>query len=252
MAVETERARRPERVPLTWRVPEGAQPRAVEILGIDSRKTLSPISGDVRVEWLGQPVTSRAPLGVESEAATSVVPPRAYWIPAAWRAVIAKLDLHGIPYERVAEPRDADVTMYRLGDPQYATPQFEGHVRVTATATPERRRERFPAGSVRVPTNQPLGTLAVLLLEPSSPDSLFQWGFLDSILSPTEYVEEYIMEPMAERMLAEDPKRAEEFREKVESDADFRADPRARLRWFYQRTPFYDERARLYPIAREE
>ena len=101
-------------------------------------------------------------------------------------------------------------------------------------------------------TDQPLGTLAALLLEPASPDSLFQWGFFNSILSPTEYVEAYIMEPMAERMLAEDPKLAEEFRAKLESDAAFRGDARARLWWFYQRTPFYDDRARLYPVARED
>jgi hypothetical protein len=59
------------------------------------------------------------------------------------------------------------------------------------------------------------------------------------------------MEPMAERMLAEDPALAEEFRRKVESDEAFRGDSRARLQWLYQRTPFYDERARLYPVGRE-
>jgi hypothetical protein len=59
------------------------------------------------------------------------------------------------------------------------------------------------------------------------------------------------MEPMAERMLAEDPKLAEEFREKLESDPDFRGDARERLQWFYRRTPWYDERALLYPVARE-
>src|SRR6185436_9862729 len=106
-------------------------------------------------------------------------------------------------------------------------------------------------GSVRVSTDQPLGTLAALMLEPASPDSLFQWGFFNSILSPTEYVEPYIMEPMAERMLAENPKLAAEFAKKVESDDAFRADARARLQWFYERTPFYDERARLYPVGRE-
>jgi hypothetical protein len=122
---------------------------------------------------------------------------------------------------------------------------------VTAAATTEKRRELFPAGTLRIPTDQDLGTLAVLLLEPSSPDSFFQWGFFNSILSPTEYVEGYIMEPMAERMLAEDPKLAEEFRKKLEADAEFRASSRARLNWLYQKTPFYDERARLYPVGRE-
>ena len=31
----------------------------------------------------------------------------------------------------------------------------------------------------------------------------------------------------------------------------FAADPQARLQWFYQRTPFYDDHHLLYPIARE-
>lgn len=250
-ATEADRTRRMERVPLSWRVPEGA-PREVEVLGVESREVLSPISGSVRTEWLGRPVTMRAPFLEASEVATSVARPRAYWIPAAWRQIIEILDVHGIPYETIAQPREVDVTMLRLSDPEFAASQFEGHVRVTASEAAEKRRERFPAESVRVRTDQPLGTLAVLLLEPSSPDSLFQWGFLHSILSPTEYVESYIMEPMAEKMLAEDPKLAEEFRKKLESDAAFRGNPRARLQWFYVRTPYYDERALLYPIAREE
>ena len=251
-AIAKDRARKPASVPLTWRVPENAPKEEIEVLGIESRLTLSPVSGDVRREWLGRPVMQRAPFQRATEVETSVKRPRAYWVPAAWRDVIAKLDLHGIPYERIAEAREVDVTMLRLLEPKFGATQFEGHVRVTATEKPERRRERFPAGSVRVPTDNPLGSLVTLLLEPSSPDSLFQWGFFNSILSPTEYVESYIMEPMAEAMLAEDPKLAAEFRARIESDAAFRGDPRARLQWFYQRTPWYDERARLYPVGREE
>ncbi len=249
-AVAADRAARPESIPLSWRAPAG-QPPMVEILGIESRRSLSAISGGVRTEWLGKPVTMRAPNVKETEVATSVKRPVAYWIPAAWHDVIEKLDLHGISYERITAPREVDVEMDRFGAPKFETQQFEGRMRVTAPATPERRRERFPAGSVRVPTDQPLGTLAALLLEPASNDSLFQWGFFASILSPTEYVESYIMEPTAERMLAEDPKLAEEFRKKIESDEAFRGNPTARLQWLYEHTPFYDERARLYPVGRE-
>jgi hypothetical protein len=251
-ATRIARDSRDKTVPLSWRVPDNAPKQEIELLGIESRKTLSPVSGGTRVEWLGKPVTMRAPVTITSEVATSITRPAAYWLPPSWREVIERLDLHGIRYERIAAPRDVEVTMYRFGEPSFANTQFEGHVRVTAPATAERRREHFPAGTLRIPTDQPLGTLAVLLFEPSSPDSFFQWGFFHSMLQPTEYVESYIMEPMAERMLAEDPKLAEEFRKKVESDATFRGDPRARLQWLYERTPFYDERARLYPVGREE
>ena len=91
-----------------------------------------------------------------------------------------------------------------------------------------------------------------MLLEPSSPDSFFQWGFFDQVLHPTEYIEGYIIEPMAEKMLANDPKLAAEFREKLETDKAFRASPEDRLRWFYARTLFIDERWNIYPVAREE
>jgi murein tripeptide amidase MpaA len=251
-ATQSERARRAKTIPLAWSVPTGVEPEQIEVLGIESRKTLSPISGGVRTEWLGKPVTTRAPLRTATQVTASITRPAAYWVPPQWRDVIELLDVHGIRYERITAPREVDLTMYRFTDPKFGTQQFEGHVRVTADATPEKRRERFPAGSLRISTDQDLGTLAVLLLEPSSPDSLFQWGFFNSILSTTEYVEAYIMEPMAERMLAEDPKLAEEFRRKIESDAGFRGNPTARLQWFYERTPYYDERARLYPVGREE
>ena len=249
-ATAADRARRPQSEPLAWKVPAG-NTQTIDFLGVESQRSLSPISGDVRIEWLGKPARARVPFLDQTEVTASAPRAAAYWIPAAWQDVIAMLDLHGIPYERITASREVDVEMYRLDDPKYASSQFEGHVRVSATIKPERRRERFPAGSVRVSTDNALGTLTTLLLEPSSPDSLFQWGFFNSILSATEYVEAYIMEPMAERMMAEDPKLAEEFRRKVDGDAAFRASARERLQWFYERTPFYDERAGLYPVGRE-
>jgi murein tripeptide amidase MpaA len=250
-AAQEDRTRRANSVPLSWRVPDGEEAE-IEILGVESRQVLSPISGGLRTEWLGRPITAKAPLRVGSEVVTSISRPAAYWVPPVWREVIERLDLHGIRYERISSPRTIEVSMYRMSRPVYSPQQVEGHVRVTAAAAVERRQETFPPGSVRVPTDQPLGTLAVLLLEPASTDSLFQWGFFHSILSPTEYVEAYIMEPMAEKMLADDPQLAEEFRQKIAADAAFRGNARERLQWFYRRTPFYDERALLYPVGREE
>ena len=92
----------------------------------------------------------------------------------------------------------------------------------------------------------------MLLLEPASPDSFFQWGFFVDACSPTEYVEAYIMEPMAERMLGADPALKAEFERRLKEDAAFAASAEQRLAFFYRRTPFFDERHLLYPVAREE
>jgi hypothetical protein len=249
-ATSEDRARNAMQVTTTWKRSDGPAPM-IDFLGIEARPQLSGVSGDVRWEYTGRPVTLRIPYFKSTQPATFVTRPAAYWVPASWPDMIAKLDLHGIRYERIAAPREVDVEMLRLTEPKFDTQQFEGHVRVSATPVAERRRERFPAGSVRVPTDQPLGTLAVLLLEPASPDSLFQWGFLNAILSPTEYIEPYAIEPMAEKMLADDPKLAEEFRQKLASDDAFRSSATERLRWFYEKTPYFDQRARLYPVGRE-
>jgi hypothetical protein len=53
-------------------------------------------------------------------------------------------------------------------------------------------------------------------------------------------------------MMAADPKLAEEFKQKLANDDAFRASPTERLRWFYSKTPFLDERWKLYPVGREE
>jgi hypothetical protein len=110
---------------------------------------------------------------------------------------------------------------------------------------------RYPAGSWRVSSDQPLGTLAAVLLEPLSPDSFLQWGFFHSILQRTEYAEAYALEPLAEKMMAADPALAAEFRKKLTTDAVFRGSADERLRWFYSRTPYFDDRWLLYPVGRE-
>ena len=106
-------------------------------------------------------------------------------------------------------------------------------------------------GTLPEPVHQPLGVLAVLLLEPASPDSFFQWGFFLEVIQRTEYVEAYIMEPTAQAMLEADPDLEAEFRGKLLEDPEFAASPRDRLQWFYERTPYFDDRWNLYPVGRE-
>jgi len=153
--------------------------------------------------------------------------------------------------EILAAPRELVVELYRFAAPEFEEEPFEGRVRGTAGTTTARRRVTVAPGTARGPTDQPLGDLAVVLLEPASPDSFFQWGFFLACLQRTEYAEAYVIEPMARAMLEEDPALAAEFEAKLTADPDFAASRDARLDWFYRRTPFHDARERLYPVARE-
>lgn len=242
--------RHPETVPLAFRPGEG-EPERTEFKGVELHLEPSAVSGGVRVEWTGEPFTAEVIQLATDVPAATVARPAAYWIPPGWRDVIERLEIHGIRMERTTEPRELEVEMLRLTEPELDEAPFEGHVRVTATPVVERRTERFPAGSVRVPTDQPLGDLAILLLEPAAPDSFFQWGFFHSVLERTEYVEGYVMEPYAERMMEENPALREELIRALAANDELRDDPRARLQWFYEKTPYWDERWLLYPVARE-
>jgi hypothetical protein len=262
-AIEADRKANVATIPLSWEVDlKTPASETIEYKAIESRTVPSAISGGLRIEFLGNPITIKIPYW-RPHLNASVARPKAYWIPPAWSDVVQRLQLHGIQCERIGEPREVKLTMYRLEEMKFegkdvSTRQtdeqqpFEGHVQLRAKPVVEQRTEHYPAGSVRVPTNQPLGDLAAILLEPASPDSFFQWGFFDSVLQQTEYIEGYILEPMAERMMAADPKLAEEFKQKLASDDAFRASPKERLRWFYSKTPFLDERWKLYPVGREE
>ena len=223
----------------------------MDFLGVGYAVESSKATGGRKVVWSGKPVTLTLPVYRYSPS-EHVTPPKAYWVPAAWTTVIERLTAHGVRMERLDAPREVEVTLHRLSAVKLATSPFEGRVAVTATATAEKRRERYAAGSVRIPMAQPLGDLVPVLLEPGSADSFLQWGFFNEVLQPTEYVEAYIMEPMAERMLAEDPALRAEYEKRVGDDAAFAASPADRLQWIYERTPFYDPRALLYPVGREE
>lgn len=250
-ATAEDRARRPGTVPVAFTVDRDAPPATVDFAGIVSRTWPSEASGVDEVTWTGEPVTLEVPVVEPTLVAASVERPRAYWVPPAWPEVIDRLAIHGIEMERIAAPRPVDVEMYRVEDAALDAQPLEGRARVSATPVLEARSEVFPPGSVRIPTDQPLGDLAILLLEPASPDSFFQWGFFLEIMQRTEYIEGYVMAPMAEAMMTEDPALRSAFEAALEADPALAEDPRARLAWFYRQTPFFDDRWALYPVARE-
>ncbi len=250
-ASENDRSRPWPQIPLGWSRGSEPQEEPFDFLAVESILTESPISGGTRIQWTGEPQTVTVPLYRTTQEIGSVVAPVAYWVPAAWSNVIERLAAHGIEMETLEESRRISLEMYRLGEPEYSDGPYEGRLRVQATATPYVAEQLLPPGSVRIPIHQPLGVLATLLLEPASPDSFFQWGFFSQVFQRTEYAESYVLEPLAEQMLAEDPALREEFKRHLAEDEAFARDPRLRLTFFYERSPLLDSRWRLYPVGRE-
>ncbi len=249
-AIAADRASRPRTHVLTWKAAPRPLYTITDFKGVAHESYRSPASGGREVRWLGRPVTQAMPvLGQVPDKVVTL--PAAWWVPATKPDVIALLRLHGIQFQTLDRQRTLTLDMVRLVDPKTRSAD-EGHIPLAVTRfVHAARQESFPAGSVRVPSDQPLGLLAAAMLEPEGSDSLLQWNFFPEILQRTEYIEGYVIAPLAERMLAADPKLRAEFQAKLRADHKFARDPDARLQWFYARTPYYDERFLLYPIGRE-
>ncbi len=251
-AIAADRALRPAEVLTNFESdPIPHQTRAFK--GVLYETYESPASGRQEIRWLGRPDPElwQVPY-YGSRPGLRLQRPTAYWVPAYRTDVIERLRIHGLSMEALDAPRTVAVEMLRLQNPTLSARANEGHVQASvAEVTPEARDWTFARGSVRVPTDQPLGDIAVLLLEPQSNESFFAWGLFPEVLSRVEYIEGYAIAPLAEAMMATDPALKAEFEAKLAADPAFAANGDARLGWFYERTPFYDDRYRLYPVARE-
>ena len=210
----------------------------------------SAISGSKEVRWLGQAQEMEIDV-IPSQPTVTVTRPKAYWVPATATDVIASLRRHGIQLEEIKQPTTRNLELYRLPNASMQARPFEGRA-MAQSGQPviENRARLFMPGSVRVSTEQPLGELVVALLEPQSEDSYFSWGYFLEILNATEYIEGYVVEPMAAAMLQQNPSLQEAFNQALQ-DEKFAADPDARLRWFYQRSGYADPEHLLYPVAIE-
>lgn len=250
-AIEKDRALRPAKILANFA--QADTPTMRPFRGILFERYRSEASGTDEIRWLGKPDPElwRMPF-YGSKPTLTLDRPKAYWIPAHRSDLIERLRIHGVEMEALAAPRTVSVDMLRLKDPRVAPRTNEGHVPISVAAVAVERRDwTFAPGSVRVSTDQPLGDIVVLLLEPQSSESFFAWGMIPEVLNRVEYIEGYAIAPLADRMLAADPALKAEFEARLAADPAFAADPDARLGWFYERTPFHDDRHLLYPIARE-
>jgi hypothetical protein len=116
-----------------------------------------------------------------TEPTLRVPRPFAYLFPASLARVAENLRRHGIEVEELREAAEVDVETYRI-DRVTRTPLFQKHQPVTLEATLRKERRRLERGTLVVRIGQPLGSLAVYLLEPQSADGLATWNFFDDVV----------------------------------------------------------------------
>ncbi len=178
-AVTIERGRNPQPDDLVaLRTRAEALPEFAIVEGWEMRP---PAEGERRPQPTDVPRDYRVVHWGRFEAAVAVPRPFAYVLDADCpQAVLENLRQHGIEVEPFAG--EARVETYKVTEIERAEREHQGHRAVSVDVCAEIRDATFADGAHLVRTAQPLGTLAVLLLEPQSTDGLTRWGYFDAVL----------------------------------------------------------------------
>lgn len=244
-----DRAQRPVQLLTRWTPAKQPIGWVDRFKGVAFETYSSPASGRMEQRWTGRPITFRMPI-IGQDPVESVRLPKAWLVPPAYAEVIDKLRLHGIVFETLDGARTLPVDTVRLLDPKLAG-QRDGRVPIEARFEHEQGRALIPAGTVRVPSDQPLGLLAAALLEPESQDSFLAWGFFPEVLSAPAGTEDFVIAPILDALLAGNTQVRADFDRKLAAEPDFAADPDARAAWLAERLPHRDSFSHIYPVKRE-
>lgn len=240
---------RQEKFPLRWELTSDSV--MVDFLGVEYTKKRSTLSGG---NWFiyeaDKPVTYQIPWFKQNKPAYSVSLPEAYVIPVEYTDIIERLRLHGVEMTLLEEDRNMLVESYRFRDVQLASRSNEG--RQTASFSTEKIQEErnYRKGSAIIPMSQARARLIVHALEPMAPGSFVYWGFFNAVFERVEYFESYVMETMAREMLANDPSLRQGLDHALRQNPSMADNPYAILSWFYEQTPYYDQRHNIYPVGR--
>ncbi|MBT8378308.1 MAG: hypothetical protein KJN64_03670 [Ignavibacteria bacterium] len=185
----------------------------------------------------------------------SVKVPHGYFIPLEWQFLAEKMKSeHNVEFKvQNSKPNNRAqviVEKYKFFNVKFDEFSYEGRQRVNFDLEVIQDEINLEQEMIYIPTDQKSVRVIVNLLEPQSGDSYVRWGFMNQIFEQKEYYEDYVMEKVAVEMLTKDPELKKEFETKLKIDEAFRNDPRARLDFFYERSPYYDEQKNVYPILR--
>ncbi len=222
----------------------------INFLGYQAVVESSEVSGTNWIRWTNEPLNIKIPWFNKTKVTTAIEPPVAYLIPQQWINVIEVLHYHGVDIERLKQPVEVDAEVYRFSNASWYEKPYEGRHLVNYTVERYKEKRKFSIGTFVVRLNQRLAKVAIHLLEPEAPDALAAWGFFDTIFEQKEYAEAYVLEKLAREMLAENADLKKEFEAKLTTDTTFANSPQARLNFFYQRSPYWDNQMNLYPVVR--
>ncbi len=206
----------------------------------------SAVTGAPVLLWQGGRRALDLPWHRTPKVALEVPRPRGYLVAPGWPEIEARLRAHGLRVLKLTHAAEVEAETIRVNAPVLETRTDQGRVRMKAVVTREGAVRTASAGWLWIPADQPDFEVAVQLLEPEAPDSLFAWGLLSSVTERRVFREGHVLEAAVR---ATDPSLHDAFRAAL-ADPSFAANATARRAWWEARLPGGDASAGVLPVWR--
>jgi hypothetical protein len=254
-AREKDRTQSVDEVVYSWGLPQDETGThlavdSMRLLGVSSERKLSGLTGSTYVQWTGQREAQVIPVYRYVNPEGQVKVAGKYWVSSAYPEIIERLEQHGISFTRLTEDTLIQLEFFKISEFALHSSPNEGRSKVKSANLDEVvRTVKLPKGSVCVfPENQQ-AILTALLMDPRSTESFFYWGFFNEVLTRTEYIEGYVLEPYMEKMWITDERLRSEWNTFIQENPE--ATPQQKRQWFYRYSPYEDERYLVVPVGIE-
>ncbi len=226
--------------------------RKITFKGYEGEYKESKVTGQKRLQYnRKKPFTKQIDYFDHFTATKLVKKPQAYIIPQGWHQVIDRLKLNQVAMEQIESDSIVEVEAYYIADYKTVDKPYEGHyLHYETQVRPELVKIQLLRGDFIIYTNQVANRYLVETLEPTAPDSFFNWNFFDTILQQKEGFSDYVFEDVAWELLQQNPTLQKEFNEKKQADPEFMGSARAQLNFIYIHSPYYESAHLQYPIYR--
>jgi hypothetical protein len=237
--------------PLGWKI-DSTQTTKYDFKGYEGEMTPSNITGVNRLKYdRNKPFTQDITYYNYFKARDSVIIPSAYVIPKGYWNIVKLLRENKIRVSRVKKDSVINAEVYRIKNYETVRSPYEGHyLHYNTQVETSNEKVNLLEGDYLVKTNQGGVRYIIETLEPSAPDSFFNWNYFDTVLQQKEGFSPYVWEDMAEAFLTENPEIKDQFETKKKVDPAFSVNWYAQLDWIHKQSTHYETSHLRYPIIR--
>ena len=237
--------------PLGWKI-DSTKTTSLAFKGYEGEIIPSKVTGGNRLKYdRTKPFTKDIAYYNYFKAKDSVLIPSAYVIPRGYWNIVELLRINKIKVPVIQEDSIIDAEVYKIKNYETVGRPFEGHyLHYNTQIETTYEKVTIKKGDYLVKTNQDGVRYIMETLEPSGPDSFFNWNFFDAVLQQKEGFSPYVWEDKAEKFLTENPAVKTQFEQKKAEDPNFSSNWYAQLDWIHKQSPNYEESHLRYPIIR--